>query len=314
MGPDAAVALFAGTGFDFTELAEEADNGNPKGFPLNVSVKMAQQSTHEVISSSNIVAILPGSEPDLADEFVIISAHLDHVGIGAEVDGDSIYNGAIDNATGVSIMLEVARAFAENPDRPKRSILFLAFTAEEKGLLGAEYFAQYPTIPIENIVANINLDATLSFYDFSDVIAFGASHSTLGEVVDRAVQQIGLVQSPDPFPEQGFFTRSDHYAFVKKGIPAILLYPGFGESFDGQIGKDVFLNYISNHYHKPSDDLNLPFNYEVAVKFARLNWLIANEIANADILPKWYQDDFFGDRFAPSLEKALIQAPPADGK
>ena len=314
MGPDAAPALFAGTGVDFAVLQQEADTGSPKGFPLNVSVKIARQSTHEIVSSPNVAAILPGSDPGLADEYVIISAHLDHIGINEAVEGDVINNGAIDNATGIATMLEVARVFAENPARPRRSVLFLAVTAEEKGLLGAEYFANNPTVPADSIVGNVNLDASLLLFNFSDVIAFGASHSDLGDTVALAADKMGVLLSPDPMPEQGIFTRSDHYAFVKKGVPAVFLILGFGEAPDGKVGSQEFGNYFSNHYHKPSDDLNLPIDYVAGAKFARLNWLIANEIANADARPRWYEDDFFGNQFAPSLEKAVMQAPPAGGK
>jgi len=269
LGTDAATALFAGTGQDFAALQRQAEDEKtpPKGFPLKVSVNMTRKSTHEVISSPNVAALLPGSDPELADEVVVISSHLDHIGIGKPVDGDAIYNGALDNASGVAIMLEVARVFSQAPEKPKRSILFLAVTAEEKGLIGADYYANNPTVPMENIIANVNLDGVLMVYDFVDVIAFGAEHSTIGNDITSAAGEMGIVVTPDPMPEQGIFTRSDHYAFVKKGVPAVFMLAGFGETADGTVGAEVFEKYLKNYYHKPSDDLKLPLNYEIGAKF-----------------------------------------------
>ena len=198
---------------------------------------MAKKSRHEEITSPNIVATLEGSDPKLKDEFVVFSAHLDHIGIshhkgehgehdenGEEID--TINNGALDNASGVSIMLETARLLTSQP-APKRSVLFVVVTGEEKGLLGSSYFAKNPTVPVMQLVANVNLDMPLILYPFADVIAFGSTHSSLGPIVETAANKIDISLSPDPMPEQALFTRSDHYSFVKAGIPSVFLMTGF---------------------------------------------------------------------------------------
>lgn len=292
--------LFAGAARSYEEVraAEAAGEATP-GFPLAVELTLAQASAHRNLVSPNVAAVLPGSDPGLADEFVTITAHLDHVGTGQPVDGDEIYNGALDNAAGVSVMLAAADAFANAGTAPRRSILFIALTGEEKGLIGADYFARNPTVPKSAIVANVNLDMPLILYPFSDVVAFGADHSSLGPTATAAVARLGVGLSPDPMPEEGIFTRSDHYRFVEQGIPAIFLITGFNaETGEGEGGR-VFRDFLANHYHKPSDDISLPIDYEAGAKFALLNYLIVDEIANADARPRWNADSFFGTLFAP---------------
>ncbi len=195
-------------------------------FALPVSLELTHASRHERRSSANVAGMLEGSDPELRDEYVVLVGHLDHNGIGTPVDGDAIYNGALDNAAGISVLLEAARALRRETPAPRRSVLFLAVTAEEKGLLGSEYFARNPTVPRESLVASVNLDMPVLLYDFTDVIAFGAEHSSLRGVLEAAVDQLGLTVTPDPMPEQAIFTRSDHYRFVQQGVPSILLATG----------------------------------------------------------------------------------------
>ncbi|MGA9574023.1 MAG: M28 family metallopeptidase [Lysobacterales bacterium] len=298
----AAEFLFENSPLDLKTLLERDENGEAlMRFPLQGKIVASQRSTHEIISSPNVVAVLPGSDPLLADEYVVYSAHLDHIGVlpagtHAQEQEDRINNGALDNASGVSVMLETARLLTEGP-APRRSILFLAVTAEEKGLVGSEYFAMNPTVPADSMVSEVNLDMPLLLYDFGDVIAFGAKHSSLGETVREAANSYAIELSPDPFPEQNIFVRSDHYRFVQQGIPSVFLVTGM-KSLDGSIDtQPIFEGFLHQHYHKPSDDLNLPINYAAAAKFTRINVKIGELIANDPERPSWHEGDFFGDTY-----------------
>jgi len=262
-------------------------------------VKLERQSTSTKVDSPNVVAVLPGSDPALANEYVVLMAHLDHVGVDPKAEGDKINNGAMDNATGTATMLEVARAMAMAPKRPRRSILFAAVTAEEKGLLGSEYLAKNPVIGNGKVVSVVNLDMPVLLYDFSDVIAFGAEHSTMGPIVQRAAAGMNIKLTPDPLPQEGLFTRSDHYRFVREGVPSVFLMTGFAGE-----GEKQFKNFLATNYHSPKDDMNQPINWQAGAKFARLNYLIAREIADAPEAPRWYADSFFGKTFAPGAQKA----------
>jgi Zn-dependent M28 family amino/carboxypeptidase len=301
---DAAKYLFEGAPKTLQRVLQESKRASPKGFPLDVTFSLSRQSVHNTVTSANVAALLPGSDPALANEVVLLTGHLDHVGTDLSLNGDKIHNGALDNSIGISMMLEVARALTAAPAKPKRSVLFLAVTAEEKGLIGSDYFAHFPTVPLNRIIANVNLDGALPFYDFTDVIAFGAEHSTLGEIVAGAVQSAGLIQAPDPFPEEGFFVRSDHYSFVKKGVPAMMLFMGMGKGADGKSGSDAWAWFKREHLHRPSDDLKLPINYEVAARFASVYQLITQRVADSPEAPRWYAGDDFGERFAPGAPKA----------
>lgn len=254
----------------------------------------------------NVIGVLPGSDPVLKNEYVVLSAHLDHVGTDPLRAGDKIYNGAMDNASGVATMLETARAFAGSKQRPKRSILFVALAGEESGLLGSNYLARNPVVGTGKVVANVNLDMPILLYDFQDVIAFGGEHSTMGEVTARAGASMGVSVSPDPMPEEDFFERSDHYSFVKVGVPSIFLMTGFKNG-----GEKAFRTFLAKNYHQPSDQTDLPFNWEAGAKFARLNYLIARDVADAPEAPRWYEGNRYGDRFARGEPKAQR---PAAGK
>lgn len=296
----AADALFAGAKTPLARILAEAEKtgGRPKGFALKPRLAVGQQSATRRFESPNVLAILPGSDPKLAGEFVLLMAHLDHEGVKPEGEGDLIYNGAMDNAVGIATMIEVARAMAASPDRPKRSILFAAVTAEEDGLLGAQYLARHP-VPGGKVAGVVNLDMPILTYDFTDVVAFGAEHSTMGEAVARAGRTMGVALAEDPLPHEGLFTRSDHYRFVQEGVPSVFLMTGFANG-----GREKFTHFLSTHYHKVSDQLDLPIDWKVGAKFARINYEIAREIADAPAAPLWYSDSFFGNALAPGRAKA----------
>jgi Zn-dependent M28 family amino/carboxypeptidase len=263
-------------------------------------ITMGNPPRKRTYKAPNVIGVLPGSDPVLKNEYVVLSAHLDHVGTDPLRAGDKIYNGAMDNASGVATMLETARVFAGSKHRPKRSILFVALAGEESGLLGSNYLARNPVVGTGKVVANVNLDMPILLYDFQDVIAFGGEHSTMGEITARAGASMGVSVSPDPMPEEDFFERSDHYSFVKVGVPSIFLMTGFKNG-----GEKAFRTFLAKNYHQPSDQTDLPFNWEAGAKFARLNYLIARDVADAPEAPRWYQGNRYGDRFARGAPRAV---------
>ncbi|MDJ0938186.1 MAG: M28 family metallopeptidase [Woeseiaceae bacterium] len=293
-----ATELMAGTPISFEEALDAIDDSRASSTPLGFEVTMARRTNHQNITSPNVIGIVRGTDPELRNEFVVYSAHLDHLGVGVEENGDSIYNGAYDNSMGIALMIETARAIAASP--PRRSVLFVAVTAEERGLLGSDYFAHYPTVPSDSIVANVNLDMPLFLSPVADLVAFGAEHSSLQAPTDSAAQAEGFTLSPDPFPEENIFIRSDQYSFVRKGVPSIYLIPGFG-SLDPEVdGEALFRHHLLNYYHRPSDDLSRPVHWESARRFARANARIGLNVADADERPTWNEGDFFGERFGSS--------------
>lgn len=295
-----AQSLFEGSARSLADIfADDTDNKTIKGFDLNAIVSMKKQSRHEHITSPNIVAAIEGSDPTLKSEYVVFTAHLDHIGVSNHADHDDVINnGALDNASGVSILLETARMMSSSDVKPKRSVLFVVVTGEEKGLLGSSYYANNPTVPGSKMVANVNLDMPLILYPFADVIAFGSTHSSLGPIVKAAAGKIDIELSPDPLPEQALFTRSDHYSFVKAGIPSVFLMTGFKSKDPNIDGGKVFGEFLSTHYHNHSDQIDLPINYQAAAEFAKVNLMIGLEIANQKEKPTWNEGDFFGETFA----------------
>ena len=306
-----AEALFAGSRRTLAQVLDDAarPGARPRGFALRQQARVerpASQATR--FSSPNVIAVLPGSDPALAGEYVLLMAHLDGLGIGEArpgdaADADRIRNGAMDNTTGVATLIEVARQMMRDPTRPRRPILVAAVTAEEKGLLGAEYMARNPVVD-GRIVSVVNLDMPILTYDFQDVIAFGAEHSTMGPIVARAAARMNVALSPDPLPTERLFTRSDHYKFVRQGVPSVFLMTGFAGE-----GRERFTRFLADTYHGPSDDLALPFNWATGARFAQLNYLIAREIADAPEAPLWYEGSFFGDVFATGQPRARRPAP-----
>ena len=298
-----AAKLFEGAKVSWAEVVKLAqdDNARFKPVQLPATLTVGLKTANTPITSYNVAGMLPGSDPRLGQEVVVLSAHLDHVGVGkADASGDTIYNGAMDNAVGIASLIEEAKRFKTSGKAPRRSILFLAVTAEEKGLVGADYFAHNPTVPKGNMVANVNLDMPIITYKFEDVTPFGAAHSTIGEIATKAAAEIGVGVSGDPRPDEAFFVRSDHYRFVQQGIPSVFLWPG--EKGPGKAATDAFLN---NNYHKPSDEVaqTAPIDWESGVRFVDVNYRIARAIADGDQRPMWKKGDFFGTTFGGPVEK-----------
>ena len=301
LDPTGAAAFFAGTPLAGEKLTALFANtkARPQGFAIPGKVRIDRHSKIEKVKSENVLGLLPGSDPLLSNEVIVLSAHLDHLGIVPGKNGDTIANGAMDNAVGVATMMEVARAFVDSGAKPKRSMLFVALTGEEKGLLGSEYLAKYPTLKGKKVVGNVNLDMPVLTHNFTDVVAFGAEHSTVGRAVARAAKAVGVALTPDPAPEQQSFVRSDHYSFVQEGIPAVSL--DLGPANGGKAAAEAF---EKTHYHDVSDDMRQTFDWQAGAKFARINYLIARDLADAPEAPRWYAGDFFGDKFAKGAPKA----------
>ena len=301
----AAAELFKGAPKSHAEvMAADAAGEDPPRFALPGEIELEKRGTVSKQASPNVIGVLRGSDPALAGEYVAYTAHLDHLGVGAPVDGDAIYNGAYDNALGVAMLLETARAFAAMNPRPRRSILFVAVGGEERGLQGSDYFAQHPTVPMGSIVADINLDMPLVLFPLADVVAFGSEHSTLGASVEAAARAEGLRLSPDPVPDEVLFIRSDQYSFVRQGVPSIALMPGSTSADPAVDGAARILEFRRKHYHKPSDDLSRPVDWSSAGTFARVNVRIGALVAQADEAPAWHSGNFFGELFGVRAKSA----------
>jgi hypothetical protein len=295
---DGVMKLLEGSGKSPDEIYAEARAGRPVSFALPVTAKMHLVTRHEGLESPNVVARLEGSDPKLRDEYIVYTAHLDHLGIGEPVNGDKIYNGALDNASGTACLLGIAKAFSKMNPRPKRSILFVSVTGEEEGLLGSDYFAHYPNIRKEALVANINMDGAGLLWPIEDVIVNGAEHSTLGEAVQEAAERLNLGVSPDPYPEQVLFIRSDQYSFVKQGIPAVWPRAGLKSSNPNIRPAEIRKRWVETIYHKPQDDMNQRFDFVSGAKYARYSFLLGYIVARKTDRPKWNAGDFFGEHYA----------------
>jgi Zn-dependent M28 family amino/carboxypeptidase len=287
-----AERLFEGASKSFAEILTAAQNGEllPSLY-LSGTATIAQRTQSEDVYDDNVVAILPGSDAALADEPVIVTAHLDHIGVCRLEEEDSICNGALDNASGTSIMLETARVMAEN-GAPRRPVVFVALAAEEKGLLGSAHIAQNPTDAMTGMVANINLDMPVIRYEFNDLIGFGAEHSSLGPIAETAAAAVGASLTPDPLPEQALFTRSDHYNFVVEGVPSLFLMTGFSSPNPDDDEGQGFLRFLGGDYHAPGDEVDQVL-FDQGAKFARINLAIIEAVANSDQTPSWNEDSFF---------------------
>jgi len=292
-----AAKLFQGAPVSLDAVLAEAEKGAPKGFDFPAAAAMTSRSTQRRFSSPNVVGKLPGSNPSLAGTALVYSAHLDHIGVGKAVNGDTIYNGAYDNALGTGALIETARALASLPERPARSIVFTFVTAEERGLVGSDFFAHNLPAAVGRPIANINMDMPLLLFPIDTVVAFGAEHSTLGDVATRAATLAGLKLIPDPMPEETLFVRSDQYSFVRAGVPSVFLVPGFTSSDPKIDGSALFHEFLSKHYHQPSDQIDLPLDPGAVERFTRANVAMGYLIATSTDAPSWRPDSFFGKTF-----------------
>ena len=290
--------LMQTAGLDTTQVFASIKGGKPASAPLKISVNANAQSTYQDIESYNVVGKFTGSDAKLRNEYVVHSAHLDHLGITAPVKGDSINNGAHDNASGVSCVLEIAKIYSKLKQKPKRSMLFVLMTGEELGLLGSAAFAANPTVPKARIVADVNMDMPTIIAPLLSVVALGGQHSMLLEPVAKATAYLGITLEQDPEPDQNRFIRSDQYSFVTAGIPALHIKYG-NKTADGKNNLNLQVQeWRAVTYHKPQDDINGRFDFEAGKKYVQLCFLIGYQVAQNPVRPMWNKGDFFGQRYA----------------
>ncbi|MGH7665297.1 MAG: M28 family peptidase [Gemmatimonadaceae bacterium] len=283
----AATALLAQAGLDLAELRRRAEKRDFRPVPTGITIDAGFSNSVEHLTSHNVIGLLPGGDPALRGEYVAFSAHWDHLGIGPVVNGDSVYNGASDNASGVANVLAMARAAREAP-RPARSLLFVFVTAEESGLLGSAYFAQQPTVPIASIVANINIDGGNLLGEMRDLRVLGYNKSSLGPALERMIAGAGMRITPDEHPERGYFYRSDHFSFAKAGVPSVSI--AAGTDFAGRPqgwGTEQNEDYTAHRYHQPSDEYRDDFDLAGAAQLAEIALRFGLSIANASDHPSW---------------------------
>lgn len=289
--PAKSAQLFAGTGQDYDKIAAAADVSAPvASFPLTLKLKAQVAANRRPVSSPNLIAVLPGSDPKLRDEYVVLSAHLDGYGIGTPIKGDAIYNGAFDNASGVASLLEIGKALKAGKVKPKRSILFAIVTAEEKGLLGSRYFARRPTVPQQSIVADLNFDMALPIFPLTGVTPVGYDQSSLGQDAQAVSAAMNLPVTPDPFPDRNVFIRSDQYSFIREGVPALFFKYGFKRDTPEATTEKAWR---ANLYHSPFDDLNQPVLPAESAKLNHYVTAVTLRVANAPERPSWNADSFF---------------------
>lgn len=283
-----ARALFAMTGKDFDELAKAAVRPDFKPVALGAQASLTIKDTIRTIESHNVIAKLEGQDPTLRNQYVVYTAHWDHLGIGAEVNGDRIYNGAVDNASGTAGLLEIAKAFARVQPSPGRSILFLSVTAEEKGLLGSQYYAEHPLYPLKETLAEINMDGLNVWGRTRDIVVVGLGNSTLDDYVRAAATEQGRMVKPDAEPEKGYYFRSDHFNFAKQGVPALDVNEGvdYIDRPEGW-GMQMREKFTAETYHKPSDEVKPDWDLQGAVEDLRLLFSVGYRVANARVYPMW---------------------------
>ncbi len=297
MTDDAAHRMMALAGLNLDELRKQAASRDFKPVKLNLTASIDLNGEVKRVEAPNVAAILPGRDPKLRDEYVVFSAHWDHLGIGApDKKGDTIYNGAVDNASGVASILEIAHVLSSLPvaEKPRRSILFLIPTAEEQGLLGAEWYSRHPLVPIAKTAANVNLDSMNVLGPTDDFVALGAERSSLKAVVEAIARERGLRISPDPRPEQGSFYRSDHFPFAKVGVPSISFKEG--DDYIGRPkgwGERKFREYNEAHYHQPSDEYSDDWDFRGMIQEADFAMAIGRRVADLNTMPKFNPDDEF---------------------
>ena len=295
-----AEALFAGAPKTLDQVFATAKASKPQAFALPATARIHTVANTTAIESPNIIAELKGSDPSLRDQYVVYTAHVDHLGICPAVEGDNVCHGALDNASGTASLLEIARAYASLPKPPRRSVLFVFVTGEEMGLLGSDYFAHYPTVPLKSIVANVNIDgAPGAYFPMKDVVVLGSEHSSMSDEVNSAAKALGYDLSPDPMPEEVLFIRSDQYSFVLQGVPAVDITDGVKSTDPKVNGLDVVKKWLVTRYHTPLDNMEQPIDFESAAKGSLMNFLVGYEVAQRPGVPEWNKGDFFGTTFGP---------------
>lgn len=294
LNPARAEQFFAGSGHSLQELLALVSQAKPlPRFPLRPTLQAHVSAATEQVISPNIIGVLPGSDPQLKNEYVVLSAHLDHLGVGEPINGDRIYNGAMDDASGVATLLDVARQLQPSHVRLKRSVLFVVVCAEEKGLLGSRYFAGHPTVPIHDIVADLNTDMFLPIVPLHNLTVYGLEESTLGDDIRQVAAKVDVKVVPDAQPDRNIFIRSDQYNFIRAGVPSIMSAFAAANPQEEKTLKD----WLTNRYHAPSDDLSQPVDLVAAAQFDRILLHLTERIADAQDRPHWKETSFF-KRFA----------------
>jgi len=290
LNSNVADLLFENSEFSFDDVIEMKKSNTLKSFPLDSKISFWGEFKQRDFVSPNIVGLVEGNDSDLKDSYVLVTAHYDHLGIGTPFYGDSVYNGAMDNAIGVSVLLELARLFSELEKNQRRSIIFLSVTGEEKGLLGSTYYTDHPVVPLHKTIANINIDGVAFFKDFSSIVALGTEYSTLDKFVNSMANDYSLTVEniPNQFNQYEAFNRSDQLAFALAGIPSILILEGLKNKTRTETEVlESFINYMDNKYHTPFDDLNQQIDYEAAVNFTDILFDVIFKLASSDIAPEW---------------------------
>ena len=295
MNPEHADQWFAGSGHDLKDLLALVDAGKPlPRFPLRPTLRTKVKVERRDLESQNFGGARPGSDASLKSEYVVLSAHLDHVGVGEPIKGDRIYNGAMDDASGVASLLDIAAALNENKTQTKWSLLFVGVTGEEKGLLGSRYFAAHPTVALSSLAADINMDMFLPLYPLHLLTVWGLGESDFGDLARRVSKSMYVEVQDDPQPQRNVFIRSDQYSFIRKGVPSLMM--AFGAK-PGSKEEQIAKTWLTNRYHAPSDDLNQPVNLKAAGQYNQLMMTLVEAVANNPARPKWKADSFFR-RFA----------------
>ena len=295
--PSSIQALFSNSEFSLFDIYNLQSKGVMQSFQMNCGISFKGEFRERDFTSSNIVGMVKGSDSEMKDSYLIISAHYDHLGIGIPVGGDSIYNGVFDNASGVAALLELARIFSEDL-KPERSIIFLLLTGEEKGLLGSIYYTNNPVKPLYKTIANINIDGIALFDKFKSIIGIGAEYSSLNNfLIDVAnSDNVTITQIPEEFNNVDAFSKSDQVAFANAGIPSILIMesPDY-INLSKEEGLNMFINYSENIYHTPYDDLNQKMNFDAAIQHISILLDLSNQLVQSKETPKWNNDSPFID-------------------
>ncbi len=289
--PAEADVLFTGSGHSLAELKSKLESGDPMpNFPLPGTMEADLTVSERDFTSDNVIGVLPGSDPDLRNEYVVLSAHLDGYGVGEARRGDSIYNGAFDDAAYVALLMDLAQTLHDSGTSLKRSLLFCIVTGEEKGLLGSRYFAAHPTIPKAQLVADLNLDQLRPIFPLKTLTTLALKESTLGDAVKKVAEPMGIKIQEDPEPERNLLRRSDHFSFMQIGVPAVNFVFGYEK---GSADEKVYRGWYAERYHSPADDLQQPWIPEAAAKFNAFYAALVKEVANAPERPHWSQGSQF---------------------